>query len=289
MIRIDFKRYNMNIKYLLLSNSLSSNEAMIRTDKEKVDAVLTNLIKNAIKFTRAGTIEFGYERKGNWLEFFVKDTGVGISPEQKEIIFERFRQGSESLARNYEGAGLGLSISKSFVEMLGGKIWVESSTDKSQDRTGSTFYFTIPYISELVEKSFSERTFLMKEEESKFKKIKVLIAEDDEASFILMSKVLGTISNGILRVKTGVKAVEACRTNTEIDLVMMDIKMPEMDGYEATRQIRQFNKEVVIIAQTAYAQTGDKEKALNAGCDDYISKPIKKDELLAVINKYFSD
>jgi PAS domain S-box-containing protein len=273
----------------LLSNSLSLKDAVIRTDKEKVNAVLINLIKNSIKFTKEGTIEFGYERKGNWLEFFVKDTGVGISPEQKGIIFERFRQGSESLARNYEGAGLGLSISKSFVEMLGGKIWVESNSNKSQDRSGSTFCFTIPYISELIEKSFSERPFLMKEEESEFKKIKVLIAEDDEASFMLMSKVIGTISYDILRVKNGVKAVEACKTNTEIDLVMMDIKMQEMDGYEATRQIRQFNKEVVIIAQTAYAQTGDKEKALNAGCDDYIAKPIKKDELLEVIKKYFSD
>jgi PAS domain S-box-containing protein len=274
---------------LLLRNNLSLNEVIIRTDKEKVDAVLTNLIKNAIKFTSVGTIEFGYERKGNWLEFFVKDTGVGISAEQREIIFERFRQGSESLARNYEGAGLGLSISKSFIEMLGGNIWLESNADTSRDGTGSTFYFTIPYDSELIEKSISERPFLIKEEESDLKKLKVLIAEDDEASFILMSKVIGTISNDILRVKNGVRAVEACRTNNEIDLIMMDIKMPELDGYEATRQIRLFNKKIVIIAQTAYAQTGDREKALYAGCNDYISKPIKKHELLALIKKYFPD
>jgi PAS domain S-box-containing protein len=274
---------------LLLRNILPLNEAIIRTDKEKVDAVLTNLIKNAIKFTIEGTIEFGYERKGKWLEFFVKDTGVGIFPGQKEIIFERFRQGSESLARNYEGAGLGLSISKSFIEMLGGSIWVESNSDKSQDRTGSTFYFTIPYISELVDKSFSEHHFLIQEEERRVKKLKILIAEDDETSFILMSKVIGILSNDILRVRNGVETVESCRTNPEIDLIMMDIKMPELDGYEATRQIRQFNKKIVIIAQTAYAQTGDKEKAINAGCNDYISKPIKKDELLALIKKYFSD
>ena len=185
--------------------------------------------------------------------------------------------------------GLGLSISKSFIEMLGGSIWLESNADTSRDGTGSTFYFTIPYVSELMEKSISERPFLIKEEESDLKKLKLLIAEDDEASFMLMSKVIGTISNDILRVKNGIRAVEACRTINEIDLIMMDIKMPELDGYEATRQIRIFNKEIVIIAQTAYAQTGDREKALNAGCNDYISKPIKKDELLAVIKKYFPD
>jgi len=274
---------------LILRKSLPVNELMIRTDKEKIDAVLTNLIKNAIKFTQEGTIEFGYERKGNWLEFFVKDTGVGISPEQKEIIFERFRQGSESLARNYEGAGLGLSISKSFIEMLGGRIWVESNSDKSNGMTGSIFYFTIPYISELSEKYVSENTLIIKDEANEVKKIKVLIAEDDEASFIFISKILGTISNDISRVTNGIDSVEACKKNTEIDLIMMDIKMPELDGYEATRQIRQFNKEIVIIAQTAYAQSGDREKALNSGCNDYISKPIKKDELLKVIKKYFAD
>ena len=274
---------------LLLRNGLPLKEAIIRTDKEKVGAVLTNLIKNAIKFTLEGTIEFGYERKGKWLEFFVKDTGVGISPEQKEIIFERFRQGSESLARNYEGAGLGLSISKSFIEMLGGRIWVECNSDEPHSKSGSTFYFTIPYISELVEKPFSEHQFLPQESESTVKKLKVLIAEDDEASYILMARIIGILSNEIIRVRNGVEAVESCRTNPEIDLIMMDIKMPELDGYEATKQIRLFNKKIVIIAQTAYAQEGDKEKAINAGCNDYISKPIKKDELLAIIKKYSSD
>jgi hypothetical protein len=274
---------------LLLRNGLPLKEAIIRTDKEKVYAVLTNLIKNAIKFTSRGTIEFGYKRKGKWLEFFVKDTGVGISPEQKEIIFERFRQGSESLARNYEGAGLGLSISKSFIEMLGGRIWVECNSNESHSKTGSTFYFTIPYISELEEKSFSEHQLLPQEDESPVKKLKVLIAEDDEASFILMSRVIGILSYDVIRVRNGVEAVELCRTNPEIDLIMMDIKMPELDGYEATKQIRLFNKKIVIIAQTAYAQTGDKEKAIDAGCNDYISKPIKKDELLALIKKYSSD
>jgi len=125
---------------IFLKNSLPTKDATIKEDSEKVYAILTNLVKNAIKFTNKGYIEIGYEKKGKYLEFYVKDTGTGIRPEQKEFIFERFRQGSESITRNYEGAGLGLSISKAYVEMLGGKIWVESEEGK-----GSVFYFTIPY------------------------------------------------------------------------------------------------------------------------------------------------
>jgi len=125
---------------IFFKNSLPTKETTIKTDREKINVILANLVKNAIKFTNKGYIEIGYEKKSKYLEFYVKDTGTGIRPEQKEFIFERFRQGSESLTRNYEGAGLGLSISKAYVEMLGGKIWVESEEGK-----GSVFYFTIPY------------------------------------------------------------------------------------------------------------------------------------------------
>jgi len=127
------------------NNSLSKNDLVIKTDNEKLYAILTNLVKNAIKFTNKGSIEFGCEKKGNFLEFYVKDSGVGIRQEQKKLIFERFRQGSESLSRNYEGAGLGLSISKAYVELLGGNIWVESDPDSYREGKGATFYFTIPY------------------------------------------------------------------------------------------------------------------------------------------------
>jgi PAS domain S-box-containing protein len=274
-----------------LRNGLHVDEAVIRTDKEKIGTVLINLIKNAIKFTNEGSIEFGYILKSDHepavLEFFVRDTGVGISPELKEIIFDRFRQGSESLARNYEGAGLGLSISRAFVEMLGGRIWVENNSDYYHNGAGSTFYFTIPYNPEPFDKFSADQVITGWNEEISIKKLNILIAEDDVASEMLMSRALRTISKDILRVRTGVEAVQACRMNHEIDLVMMDIKMPEMDGYEATRQIRQFDKEVIIIAQTAYAQIGDREKAIFAGCNDYISKPINRDELMTAIEKYF--
>jgi PAS domain S-box-containing protein len=260
---------------------LTSHDAIIKTDKEKVNAILINLIKNAIKFTDKGSIEFGYTRKNGDLEFFIKDTGVGISQDQRKFIFDRFRQGTESLNRNYEGAGLGLSISKSFVGMLGGRIWIDSIPKK-----GSTFYFTIPYSPAQMEKSAVDNE-TDAEGKNKYRNLKILITEDDNISEILISAMIKTVSSDIFRATSGLEALEMCRTIPDLDLVLMDIKMPEMDGYEATKQIREFNKNVIIIAQTAYAQSGDRDKAIEAGCNDYISKPIRKNDLLALIKKHF--
>lgn len=272
-----------------------TDDAIIETDKQKLCAILINLIKNAIKFTSKGSIIFGYTLKRTSavnesaeLEFYVRDTGAGIQPEQREIIFERFRQGSESLNRDYEGAGLGLAISKSYAEMLGGKIWVQPNSGKYTEGNGSTFYFTIPYNPIQKKNTFFQGKLSAAGEDITLKIHNVLIAEDDLASEILFSIMIRIFSNKIFKVKTGTEAVDVCRKNPEIDLILMDIKMPGMDGYEATRQIRKFNKKVVIIAQTAYAQTGDRDKALAAGCNDYISKPIKKDELLSLIKKHFT-
>lgn len=260
--------------------ALLPNNSIIITDKDKVTAILINLIKNAVKFTDKGSIEFGYTKNGNFLEFFVKDTGVGVKPEQKQVIFERFRQGSESLSRNYEGAGLGLSISKSFAEMLGGNIWMESKPEK-----GSTFYFTIRYKTENSTETANDSKHKT-ESANKLKKLKLLIAEDDNISALLLSNIIKEFSCEVLWARTGTEAVEKSTSICDIDLILMDIKIPEIDGYEATRQIRNINKKVVIIAQTAYAQTGDKEKAIKAGCNDYISKPIMKHELLSLIRKH---
>ena len=265
----------------LVKNSLPSKEVIIKTDNEKVYGILTNLIKNAIKFTFEGSIEFGYEKKGEYLEFFVKDTGIGIPQKQYQLIFERFRQGSESHNRGYEGSGLGLSIAKTYVEMLGGKIWVESEEGK-----GSTFYFTIPYNAVLDEKTEIKNAISAEHKEGQLKNLKILIVEDDEISYSLLTKMLQKISYEVLHAITGVQAVEACRNNPDIDLVLMDIRMPKMDGNEASRQIRQFNKDVIIIAQTAYAFSGDKEKAIEAGCNDYISKPIDQILLYELIKKH---
>ncbi len=267
---------------LFFRNPLPAGQAVIMTDREKIYAILTNLVKNAIKFTHIGMIEFGYEKKNEYLEFFVKDTGVGIRDEKKEIIFERFRQGSELLTRNYEGAGLGLSISKAFVELLGGKLWVVSEFGQ-----GSEFYFTIPYVCETEENSLALNEQDTGTDRHRIKNLKILIAEDDENSAKLLSLACKPFAKEVLAVSTGLDAIETCRNHPDIDLVMMDVKMPEMDGYEAVSRIRKFNKNVVIIAQTAFGLSGDRVKAIKAGCNDYISKPIEKDELISLLHTYF--
>jgi len=269
---------------LFLINSLPEKEATILSDREKVYAILTNLVKNAIKYTHKGSIEFGCSKKGNDLEFFVKDTGIGIPNDRQQAIFDRFVQADIEDKDVYEGSGLGLSISKAYVEMIGGKIWVES-----EEGVGSQFYFTIPYNPNPEEKTTVIDEALKKKVENQISELKVLIAEDVEAADMYLTIIVKKFSNEILHVKTGTKAVELCRNNPDIDLVLMDIRMPEMNGYDATRKIREFNKDIVIIAQTAYALYGDREKALEAGCNDYISKPIKKEELMKKIEKYLGN
>ncbi|MDT8394590.1 MAG: ATP-binding protein [Bacteroidales bacterium] len=264
-----------------MNNNLSPKESIIKTDNEKVYGILSNLIKNAIKFTDEGSIKFGYNKKGEFLEFFVQDTGPGIPEIQKELIFERFRQGSESLSRAYEGSGLGLSIAKSYVEMLGGKIWLES-----QEGKGTTFYFTIPYLDASNEKTKITNADPTGVDQTQLKNLKVLIVEDDEISYSLLKRMIQNISKEILYAMTGAEAIEICRNNPDLDLVLMDIRMPVMDGSEATRTIRQFNKDVIIIAQSAYAFSRDKETAIKAGCNDHIPKPINRNRLYELIEKH---
>lgn len=269
---------------LLVKNLLSPNETIIKTDREKLYAILTNLIKNALKFTNSGTIEFGCEKKGKNLEFFVKDTGLGISNSQKEIIFERFRQANDTITTSHEGSGLGLAISKAYIETMGGKIWVESEEGK-----GSNFYFTLPHNpkSSQIEKVVSKKIQSEEIVENKIKDLKILIVEDDAISKLLITIAVKPFSKEIIKVSTGFEAIDACRNNPDIDLVMMDINMPEMGGYEATKKIRKFNKDVVIIAQTAYGMQSDHDKAIAAGCTDYISKPINIISLSKLIQQYF--
>jgi len=245
---------------LYVVKSLPSLETNIITDREKLYAILTNLVKNAIKYTKEGFIEFGYysigaqtetirkENEKQELLFFVRDSGIGIPENRQQAIFERFIQAeiSDKMAR--QGAGLGLAISKAYVEMLDGKIWVESEEGK-----GSVFYFTIPYNQTRNEEIFTGNENLSLFQEPQEKKLTVLIAEDDLGSANLLEILVKKFGCNVMHVKTGTETVEACRNYSEIDLVLMDIQMPELDGYEATRQIRKFNSELVIIAQTAYA------------------------------------
>jgi PAS domain S-box-containing protein len=271
---------------LILNELLPESAKKLITDQNKLDSILTNLIKNAIKYTNSGTINMGCRTNDNEIEFYVKDTGIGIPSDRQNAIFVRFMQADITDTRVFEGSGLGLAIAKSHVEMLGGKIWVQS-----EEGLGSTFYFTLPFnINE------NEKAFLLKESKSENDNnkvlpakigLKLLIAENDEPSRNYISIIVKDFSIEILEATTGVEAIEICRNTKDIDLILMDIQMPDMNGYDATREIRKFNTNVVVIAQTAFALSGDREKAIEAGCNDYISKPIKKIELEKIIKRLF--
>jgi PAS domain S-box-containing protein len=267
---------------LAYQNGSSAKNEVITTDSEKLYSIITNLLKNAIKYTDHGSVEFGYAIKEEFLEFYVKDTGVGIPGNKLEAIFERFVQAEPVVLQARQGAGLGLSITKAFVEMLGGRLWVESEMGK-----GTVFYFTLPCQMQGERKSQIENTSPATGLSPRDRTLKILMAEDDETSQMLLSVLVQEFSNDILISRTGTEAIEMYRNHPDIDLILMDIQMPEMDGYEATRQIRKLSKEVIIIAQTAYGIMGDREKAIESGCDDYMTKPISFDTLSGFIHKYF--
>ena len=253
------------------------NRDAIISDPKMLNGIVTNLVKNAIKFTEKGYIEFGYIIKGKVLEFFVKDTGIGIAKEIQKIIFNRFVQEEQGFRRQFEGSGLGLAISKAYTDMLGGKIWINSIQGK-----GSQFYFTIPL--KLVKDSIHFPDYEKPKIPVIDKKFNVLITEDEDVTYTLYSILLKDYSDKFLWAKNGKEAVEMLKENPDIDLILMDIKMPVMDGYEAMREIRTFNKNVFIIVQTAFALAGDRVKAFEAGGNGYIAKPVKKQELFEQIS-----
>ena len=268
---------NVKLDY---TTTLSDYDATIITDETKLVQILLHLTNNALKFTTQGYVRYGYRLKENFLEFFIEDTGVGISEEKHKLIFERFRQAESNTAQEYGGTGLGLSISKAYIELLGGTIWLESRPGK-----GSIFYFSLPYKKKIQPKETTSQNNISKTDN--FKKTKtVLIAEDEDFNFQLIVEILSGLKVNLLRATNGAEAVELCKTFKAIDLIVMDIKMPIMNGYEATRMIKEFNPELPIIAQTAFAFEGDKIKAFEAGCCDYISKPFNKHNFIELINKY---
>jgi CheY-like chemotaxis protein len=240
------------------------------TDRIKLESIVSNLLKNAIKFTSKGTIEFACYLEGNSFVFSIKDTGVGIPADRLDVIFDRFVQADISNSRPHEGSGLGLSIVKAYLKMLGGRIWVQSEPGK-----GSCFSFSIPCCSPEEFKNNEINTLL---NESPDLKNTVLIAEDDYASYLYLESLLSGNKFKIIRTTDGEATVKAVHENPDIFLIIMDIKMPGITGLEATRKIRQFNTTVPIIAQTAYALTGDRDLTIESGCSDYISKPVNPDE-----------
>ncbi len=260
-----------------ISFQLIDEYAEIETDLVKLNQILTNLLSNAIKFTEEGEIEIGYTIMDNFIKVFVKDSGIGIKPEHHEIIFERFRQVELDYTRKYGGTGLGLPICKAFVEKLGGRIWVESEFGK-----GSNFYFTLPYSYMATKRQGVKNDKLI---DYNLSEIVILVAEDEEVNFIFLNELLTEMGATVIHAADGIQAVKIFRENSNIDIVLMDIKMPGMDGIEATKAIKEMNNKIPVIAITAYALTGDMEKCLAAGCDDYVSKPIERNALLGLIQK----
>lgn len=260
---------------LYVEKPLSDNQSEIFTDKSKVIQILNNLISNSLKFTHEGYVEFGYTLKDNELEFYVKDTGVGINSEMQGKIFERFLSIETGVPNQYSGTGFGLSISKGLVEFLGGRFWLQSEPGK-----GSIFFFTLPYkhVREIEKANvFTKPNLRVKT---------VLVAEDEEFNFQYLQELLMEMDFNIIHAKDGKIAVEICKSNSNIDLILMDLKMPIMDGNEAALLIKEFRPELPIIAQSAYTLNQYLGLYSNNPFDDFLLKPINDGEFKQKLIKY---
>lgn len=280
--KVNFHKPYLDIHF---KPGLEDKDCFVLSDPKRIKTILDKLVHNAIKFTKIGAIEIGYEYattgtyKNNFI-FHVKDTGIGIAKEFHEMIFDRFRQVEETNTRNYEGSGLGVTIAKELSNLLGGEMWVESEVNK-----GSTFFFALPI------EIYNQKSKSIVEAPSKkgipdFATKRILIAEDTESNFKLLEQLLKKTNVEIIWAVDGEEAVEFCRQEENIDLILMDMKMPNMNGYEATTEIKKLGVKCPIIAQTAYALQDDEVKTFTSGCDAYISKPIKSRELFTVMEKY---
>ena len=267
---------------LKLVKGIVTNDFKIHSDPYRLQQILVNLLSNALKFTEKGYIEFGYNLNSDrQLLFFVRDTGIGIPIEMREAIFDRFRQVEESYTKNKEGTGLGLAITKKLTDLLGGKIWVEANEKK-----GSSFYFRIPMngihsdeeIDDLLDKDIENISFEDKT---------IMVVEDEDSNYVLLDKMLKMRKAKVIIANNGQEAINIISKNgRKIDLVLMDIKMPIVNGYEATKKIKELKSGLPIIAQTAFKTSGEKERCLKAGFDDYVSKPYDKRILMSKINKW---
>ena len=271
------------IVFKYLKNATAVTKHVI-SDKTKLRQIITNLITNAIKYTEKGTVEFGFqidEKKGEIL-FRVQDSGVGIDEKNLKVIFDRFRRVEDDFSVELSGLGLGLAISKAYVEMLGGNISVKSKVGE-----GSEFEFSIPlqYDTTKVEEVVVETTTDLAANHDKV----ILVAEDDNINFLLLKKILQLRNYTIIRAVNGQEAVTICSTNPAINLVFMDIKMPIMDGYAAFEKIKMFLPKLPVVAQTAHSSIEDKERVMQAGFTDYITKPLDKEKIFQVIDSVFKN
>lgn len=272
---------------LLIHSGKADSEAYLNADETKIRKTLINLIENAIKFTEQGTLEIGYLSEADDTIFFVRDTGIGIHREKQGIIFDKFRQVEDGICRRYEGSGLGLSMAKKQVEMMGGKIWLESELE-----FGSTFYFSVPAM--LEEKAIEQDLFkdnlidILMDEELDSMCQSILIVEDDMCSSLILQEYLSDQFH-VIHTESAEKAITICKQNRDIRLVLMDVQLPEMDGLDATKQIKSFRPELPIIAVTAHALNDDRKRCLKAGCNDYITKPVEGEVLKNAIHKQLQE
>ncbi len=272
------ERENIN----LVITNLEISNFTFRADFGKLKQILGNLISNAIKFTVKGSIEIGFKiNEKEQLEFYVADVGIGIHEKDQELIFERFAQVEQGANRIYGGTGLGLSIVKGLVDSLSGKIHLQSELNK-----GSIFTVYLPQLSKNVQKPSSNIT--KPNVDFNFTDKNILIVEDDIPNARYLQEVFNNTSANIILAYNGYDAIKITK-QTSLDIILMDIRLPDISGYEITQQIRKENKEVIIIAQTAYASSEDRQQAYDSGCNEYLSKPIKSKKLLAVVNKYITE
>ena len=275
---------NKNIE-LKLTKTYSLKNTIISIDDVKLRQILINLLNNAIKFTEKGTIKFGYIiTSSDKIDFFVEDTGIGIDEKYHSIIFDRFRQVDNDISKSQGGSGLGLAISKAYIELMGGKIQVNSEIGK-----GTNFSFTIPVVEGNMNFKPASANNSMKDEINSENNGYILVAEDDEINFFYLKEVLSFYDYKILWAKTGNEAVDLFQKNySNIQLVLMDIKMPEMNGYDALKAIKEINPKIPILAQTAYALTDDVKQLKESDFDDYITKPIKNEDLIRKVKQMTS-
>ncbi len=262
---------------LLIREPFLEETAYVNSDPARMMDVFKKLVKNAVKFTEKGQVEIGYSILNDYVHFFVKDTGIGVAIESQKLIFEQFRQVEESFTRKFGGTGLGLAISKGFVELLGGEIWLESELGR-----GSTFWFSIPYTP--MYQSEKRTTGNGERKKIDWKHKTILIAEDEEINVVYLREILNSMDVKLLIARDGQEAVELFSKHPETDLVLLDIKMPVLNGFEALKEIKK-NSDVPVVAQTAYALSEDETLSLQEGFDAYISKPVKPEKLIEIIGQ----
>lgn len=277
--QFQYQAENKNLDLILNSDNLNEN-MVINTDENRLRQIICNLLSNAIKFTSDGKVEFGLLHKGNFTEFYVSDTGIGIAPEDQSLIFKPFGRVETSLTKKYGGTGLGLSISKAFVEKLGGTIMLQSHPNK-----GSKFIFTLPQ-TEVTKPDHQKNPETKQELHHNWNQKTILIAEDEIFNFFYIEELLKSMNVNMLHAWNGLEAVELTKNYPDISLVLMDIRMPEMDGHTAIKLIKKLRPRLPVIAQTAYASNEDMENAYTAGFDNYLTKPIARELFVQVLDKF---